>query len=120
MKTILLADDEENLRLLLRATLEEPDFTILEAPDGSTAHELARKHRPDLVVLDWMMPGMTGIELTRLLRSEPETRSTPIILLTARGQESDRDQAMALGIQGYLVKPFSPLEFLHMVEEILG
>jgi CheY-like chemotaxis protein len=120
LKTILLADDEENLRLLLRTTLEEPEYVILEAADGATALELALKHRPDLIILDWMMPGMTGLELTRLLRADPSTRDTQIILLTARGQDSDREQALAAGVQAYLVKPFSPLEVLERIEEILG
>jgi two-component system phosphate regulon response regulator PhoB len=119
LKTILLADDEENLRLLLRATLEEPDYVILEAADGPTAHEFALKHRPDLIILDWMMPGMSGLELTRLLRADPITRDTPIILLTARGQDQDCQQARHR-VQAYLVKPFSPLEVLEKVEEILG
>jgi two-component system phosphate regulon response regulator PhoB len=120
MTTILLADDEENLRLLLRTALEQPDCTILEAADGTTALDLARKHLPDLIVLDWMMPGITGLELARLLRAEPQTRSTPIILLTARGRESDREQGLAVGVNAYLVKPFSPLEFLDKVEELIG
>ena len=120
MKTILLADDEANLRLLLRTTLDEPDYAILEAGDGQDAYELAIKHRPDLIVLDWMMPGMTGLELASRLRENPDTSDTPIILLTARGQEEDKSQALAVGVNAYLVKPFSPLEFLEKVEEILG
>ena len=120
MKTILLADDEENLRLLLRTTLEEPDYIILEASDGNLAYEMAQKHHPDLIVLDWMMPGMSGIDLVRRLRAEPTTQGTPIILLTARGRTHDREQGLAAGVYAYLVKPFSPLEFLETVEAILG
>ena len=92
----------------------------LEAADGALAYELAQKHRPDLIVLDWMMPGMTGIDLARQLRADPATRDTPIILLTARGQERDRQQGLEAGVHTYLVKPFSPLEFLETVERILG
>ena len=120
MKTILLADDEENLRLLLRTTLDEPDYIILEASDGNLAYEMAQKHHPDLIVLDWMMPGMSGIDLVRRLRAELTTQETPIILLTARGQTRDREQGLAAGVNAYLVKPFSPLEFLETVEAILG
>ena len=120
MKTILLADDEENLRLLLRTTLEEPDYIIVEASDGNLAYEMAQKHHPDLIVLDWMMPGMSGIDLVRRLRAELTTQETPIILLTARGRTRDREQGLAAGVNAYLVKPFSPLEFLETVEAILG
>lgn len=120
MTTVLIADDEENLRLLLRTALEQPGCTILEAADGKTALEMALKTLPDLIILDWMMPGMTGIELARVLRADPMTRNTPIILLTARGQDTDREQGLAVGVTAYLVKPFSPLEFIEKVEQVLG
>ena len=120
MKTILLADDEQNLRLLVRTTLEDPDWRILEAADGPSALEIARKEHPDLIVLDWMMPGMSGIDVAAELRRHPETRDVPIIMLTAKGRQADREQGLSLGISAYLVKPFSPLEVLDKVQEILG
>lgn len=121
MKRILVIDDETNLRLLLRTTLEEPGVVeILEACDGVVAEEVARKERPDLIVVDWMMPGMTGIELVTRLRAAPETRETPIILLTARGQDADRDTGLAAGANRYLVKPFSPLDLIANVEDLLA
>jgi DNA-binding response OmpR family regulator len=120
MKTILLADDEANLRTLVHTTLEDPRYRIIEAADGVTALEAARKDIPDLVILDWMMPGMTGIEVAKALRQDAATAHIPIIMLTAKGQEKDKAQGRTFGIDAYLVKPFSPLELLEKVQEILG
>jgi DNA-binding response OmpR family regulator len=119
MKTILLADDEVNLRTLVHTTLDDPQYRILEATDGTAALALARQERPDLLVLDWMMPGMTGIEVVRALRHDTETAHIPIIMLTAKGQEKDKEQGSSLGTYAYLVKPFSPLELLEKVQEVL-
>ena len=119
MKTVLLADDEENLRILARITLDNPEYRIIEAVDGSTALALARTEQPDLIVLDWMMPGTSGIEVARTLRENLATAHIPIILLTAKGQEADREQGRLVGANAYLVKPFSPLDLLEKVEEIL-
>ena len=118
MKTILIADDEANLRMLARITLDDPEYRILEAEDGPTALALARSESPDLFVLDWMMPGLTGIEVARALRQDPQTTTIPIIMLTAKGQDSDKAQGRAVGVQAYLVKPFSPLELLQKIQEI--
>jgi DNA-binding response OmpR family regulator len=120
VKTILLADDEANLRILVRTTLDDPDYCILEAADGTAALDLARQQRPDLLVLDWMMPGINGIDVAQRLRQDPATAHIPIIMLTARGQETDKAQGGSLGTYAYLVKPFSPLELLQKVREALG
>jgi len=119
LKTILIADDEVNLRKLVHATLEEPDCRILEASDGNAALQIALKEKPDLILLDWMMPGLTGIEVMKRLRQEEATAGVPIIMLTARGQGKDREQAMTAGTDIFLVKPFSPLELLTKVKEAL-
>ena len=118
MKKILLADDEANLRMLARITLDDPAYRILEAEDGLTALTLARNERPDLLVLDWMMPGLSGIEVARLLRQDPTTAHIPVIMLTAKGQETDRAQGRDIGVHAHLVKPFSPLELLQKIQEI--
>ncbi len=120
MKKILLADDEENLRILVHTTLEDPRYEILEAADGEEALELAKAHHPDLLVLDWMMPGRSGVEVAQAPRQDPETAQTPILLLTAKSQARDRAAADAAGVNGYLVKPFSPLELMEKVEELLA
>jgi signal transduction histidine kinase len=118
MKTIVIADDEPNLRMLARITLDDPEYRILEAEDGATALALARSERPDLLVLDWMMPGLTGIEVASALRQDAQTAAIPIIMLTAKGQDTDKAQGRAAGVNAYLVKPFSPLELLQKIQEI--
>ena len=97
--------------MLVHTTLDAPEYQIIEAADGDEALKLARQEKPDLVVLDWMMPGLPGIEVTRLLRKNAETARLPIVMLTAKGQERDKLAGRALGVTEYLVKPFSPLEF---------
>jgi signal transduction histidine kinase len=118
MKTILLADDEAHLRTLVRTTLDQPGYRILESEDGAAALELAKRERPDVVVLDWMMPSMTGIEVMTELRRDAATAAIPVILLTAKGQRADVAQALASGASAYLAKPFSPLELLAKVEQL--
>lgn len=120
MKTILLADDERNLRLLVKTTLSDPRFRILEASDGHEALRLAKEEHPDLIVLDWMMPGLSGLEVATTLREDPLTRGIPIIMLTAKGQQADREQTARLDVSAHLVKPFSPLELLEKVDELIG
>jgi CheY-like chemotaxis protein len=120
MKTLLIADDEEHLRLLVTTTLAGPDYRILEARDGDEALDLAQRQHPDLIILDWMMPQRTGIEVLRALREDPTTTAIPVILLTAKAQKTDRNQALLLGIRGYLIKPFSPLELIELVDKVLS
>jgi two-component system, OmpR family, phosphate regulon response regulator PhoB len=117
--TILLCDDEEVLRQLVRATLGNEEYSIVEAADGDESLELARETRPDLIVLDMMMPGRSGLDVLRELRADPEISAIPVIMLTARARESDRDKAVAAGADRYLAKPFSPLELLSLVEDLL-
>ncbi len=119
MKTILIADDEAYLRTLVRTTLDDPRFNILEARDGKEALDLARAHQPALMILDWMMPELTGIEVGRRIRADQTLHETPIILLTARGQEKDLREARAIDVKAYLIKPFSPLELLEHVEALV-
>jgi two-component system phosphate regulon response regulator PhoB len=120
MKTILIADDEESLRTLIETTLEAPGLRILQAADGNQAVELALREHPDLILLDWKMPGKTGIEVAEVLRSQPATADIAILMLTAMGHEQDRQRGLALGIRAYLVKPFSPLQLLECVQGVLA
>ncbi len=120
MKTILLADDEKNLRRLVRTTLEGASARFVEVADGEAALVAARLIRPELLILDWMMPGKSGIEVAEELQRDPETRDLPIIILTARSQARDRERCFEAGAVSYLAKPFSPLDLLHQVELVLG
>jgi DNA-binding response OmpR family regulator len=120
MKTILLVEDESDLRYIIKTTLEDPRFRILEAEDGKTALEIAERETVDLFILDWMIPGLNGIAVAERLRRDPATAEVPIIMVTARSQDADREQGQAVGTFAYLVKPFSPLELLDVVEEAVG
>jgi len=116
---ILICDDEEVLRALVRATLDDARYEIVEAADGDESIELARSLKPDVILLDMMMPGRTGLEVLEILRADPELSRTPVVMLTARARASDRDAAVAAGADRYLAKPFSPLELISVVEELL-
>jgi CheY-like chemotaxis protein len=118
---ILLADDERIVRTLVTITLgQDSRYTLLEAVDGYEALALARSERPRLLLLDINMPGLDGYEVCRALKTDPETHPISVVMLTARTQDEDRSRARAVGADGYLCKPFSPLALLEKVEEILG
>jgi CheY-like chemotaxis protein len=117
--TILVCDNEPALRGLVRATLESDEYEIVEARDGDESVDLAEKVRPDLIVLDMMMPGRTGLEVLDHLRAQEDLRETPVVMLTARAQLADRDAANGAGADRFLSKPFSPLELMTVVEELL-
>jgi len=116
---ILIVEDEEALTLLLRYNLEKVGYEVESAVRGDEADLRLREASPDLIILDWMLPGVSGIELCRRLRSRPETRQLPIIMLTARGEESERIRGLATGADDYIVKPFSVPELLARVAALL-
>jgi signal transduction histidine kinase len=118
MKTILIADDDPTLRTLARLTLNDPEYQIIEATDGREAVDLARSLRPDLLILDWMMPNMDGIEVTHTLQGDPHTSHIPIIMLTAKARREDQQRGQAAGVRSYLVKPFSPLALREQIKHI--
>ena len=117
---ILAADDDEDILALVAFRLERSGYTVLQARDGQEAFELARSEKPDLAVLDVMMPKLDGFELTRRLRAEEATSRMPIILLTARAQDADVQQGFDAGADDYIRKPFSPNELRARVQAILG
>ena len=119
MTTILVVDDEAPIVDLVRFTLEDSDVRVVEASDGAEALVLARRIKPDLVLLDVHMPRLDGLEVCRQLRREPAFARTPIIMLTAAGQQADRASGMSAGADEYLTKPFSPLALLAIVEALL-
>jgi two-component system phosphate regulon response regulator PhoB len=116
---ILIVEDEEALTLLLRYNLEAAGYDIESVARGDEADLSLREAIPDLVILDWMLPGVSGIELCRRLRSRPETRQLPIVMLTARGEESERVRGLSTGADDYVVKPFSVPELLARVAALL-
>ena len=116
---VLIVEDEEPLTLLLRYNLETEGYAVDTVAGGDEAETWLREQTPDLVLLDWMLPGVSGIELCRRLRARPETRSLPIIMLTARGEEAERIRGLATGADDYVVKPFSVPELMARVKAIL-
>ncbi|BAQ46886.1 MULTISPECIES: phosphate regulon transcriptional regulator PhoB [Methylobacterium] len=116
---ILIVEDEEALTLLLRYNLEAEGFEVDAVARGDEADIRLREQVPDLVLLDWMMPGLSGIELCRRIRARRETERLPVIMLTARGEEGDRVRGLATGADDYIVKPFSVPELLARVRALL-
>jgi two-component system, OmpR family, phosphate regulon response regulator PhoB len=116
---ILIVEDEEALTLLLRYNLEAEGYTVETVGRGDEADLLLKEKTPDLVILDWMLPGLSGIELCRRLRARAETMNLPIIMLTARGEESERVRGLATGADDYIVKPFSVPELIARVRALL-
>jgi len=116
---ILLVEDDANLVELVRYNLDKEGFDVITTPDGEEALVLAEEERPDIVVLDWMIANLSGIEVCRRLRRAPETANIPIIMLTARAEESDRVRGLETGADDYVTKPFSPRELVARVRALL-
>src|SRR3989440_1617996 len=116
---ILVVEDEAALTTLLQYNLDAEGYEVETVGRGDDAETMLRQRLPDLVVLDWMLPGLPGLELCRRLRARRETKSLPIIMLTARGEESERVRGLATGADDYIVKPFSVPELLARVRGLL-
>lgn len=116
---ILIAEDSDDLQTLLRYNLEAMGFSVIAARDGEEAELLLSEEAPDLLILDWMMPGVSGIELLRRLRRASHTAALPVIVLTARSDEADRIRALETGADDYIVKPFSMEELLARIRALL-
>ncbi len=120
IRTILVVDDNHDIRRLLRLALGGA-YDVLEADDGDKGLELVRKHSPDLVILDIMMPGtLDGLQVLEVIKTSPELKHIPVAMLTARGQANDCEFGLGKGADAYFVKPFSPLKLLQWVKETLG
>jgi DNA-binding response OmpR family regulator len=117
---VLVADDDDDIRDLVAFRLDRAGYEVLRAGDGQEALDLARKHHPDLAVLDVMMPKLTGYDVTRELRADAATSRIPVILLTARVQEADVARGFEAGADDYVKKPFSPQELKARVQAVLG
>lgn len=119
-KMVLIADDDANIRLLVSATLASEQYSVIEAANGEEAWRLIREHRPAVVILDWEMPVYKGLELTAVIKGDPQLRETTVIMLTGRVTRADREAGARAEADVYLVKPFSPQELLTAVEQALG
>jgi two-component system, OmpR family, phosphate regulon response regulator PhoB len=119
LKKLLIADDELGIRRLVRMTLESDQYEIIEAADAQEALGMARAHRPELVLLDVMMPKGTGFDVCRALKQDPETKDITVVMLTARSQKSDVAEGEVAGADDYFTKPFSPVNLVRKVDQIL-
>lgn len=116
---VLVVEDEAPLVTLLRYNLEKEGFQVCEASDGEEALVQIAERKPDLVLLDWMLPLVSGLEVCRRIRRSPQTRSLPVIILTARGEETDRVRGLDSGADDYVVKPFSPSELVARLRAVM-
>jgi len=117
--TILIADDETNQIELIDYNLKKSGFAVIKAQNGIEAFEKTLEYKPDLLILDWMMPKLTGIEVCRKLRGKKETESIPIIILSARSEDTDKSYGLDTGADDYISKPFSPKELISRVKSLL-
>jgi two-component system phosphate regulon response regulator PhoB len=117
--TVLVAEDENALVTLLRYNLEREGYRVLDTQDGEEALLIAAEEKPDVIILDWMMPQLSGIEVCRRLRQRQETRNVPILMLTARGEETDRIRGLDTGADDYITKPFSMTELLARLRAVM-
>jgi CheY-like chemotaxis protein len=121
MVKILIVDDQLEVRELVEVTLRVGDYQIMKAKSGEEAIKIVKAEKPTLIIMDIMMPGgMDGLEAAQIIKNDPKTQDCKIILLTAKGQQSDIEKGFANGADGYFTKPFSPLELIKKVEESLG
>lgn len=118
-ETVLVVEDEKNIAELVKYNLEQEGFRVLSAANGSTGLEQARKEKPSLIILDLMLPGIDGIEICKILKQNYKTSHIPIIMLTAKSQESDKIVGLELGADDYVTKPFSPRELVARAKAIL-
>ncbi len=115
---VLIVEDEAAIVTLLKYNLEKEGFHVISTGDGSEAVKMVKDHRPDIIVLDWMLPGMTGIEIAKHIRWNEDIKNTPIIMLSARGEEGDRIRGLDSGADDYMVKPFSPPELISRINAV--
>jgi len=117
--TILVVEDEPAIQQLISTSLQHAGYAVLRAPDGETALRLVREALPDLILVDWMLPGMSGVQLARCLRVEARTKNVPLIMLTARAEEQDKITGLETGADDYVTKPFSPRELAARIKAVL-
>jgi len=120
IRRVLICDNEDVMRSLVRDSLAEGEFELLEARDGDQALQLARAEHPDLILLDLMMPGRSGLDVLRELRNDPALADIAVVMLSARALPPDREAVAAAGADYFLAKPFSPMRLVALVDELLN
>jgi CheY-like chemotaxis protein len=120
MGRVLVVDDEPDVLLLCRLNLQQRGHELLEAADGSTALEIARDRHPDVIVLDLMLPGISGYDVLEALQRDAETTNIPVLVLTAKSLRADRERSHGLGASAFLTKPFLPNELCEMVDSLVA
>ncbi|NCO83020.1 MAG: response regulator [Nitrospirae bacterium CG_4_10_14_3_um_filter_44_29] len=120
MSKVMVVDDEPFILMMIEDKLKKAKIDVVTLRDSGKAFEAIKKEGPDLVILDWMMPELSGIELCKMIRSDPAISHLPVFMLTAKGQDSDEQLGLQCGITRYITKPFSPKYLLELVQETLG
>ncbi|SRR5712692_378852 len=120
VQRVLVADDEADIRRLVAFTLRRRGYEVIEASTGDHALELIRGQRPDVAVLDVMMPGLSGLEVCRELLADPATAALPVVLLSAKGQAAEIEEGLSAGARAYLVKPFNPADLARKIAQLLS
>ncbi len=118
-KKIMVIDDEPFISMMIEDKFKN-DFHVLSIRDSSSAIDAIRKERPDLIILDWMMPRISGLDILKTIKEDPELKDIPVFMLTAKGQEDDELAGLRYGAERYITKPFSPRELLELVIERIG
>ncbi|SEA54064.1 two-component system, OmpR family, phosphate regulon response regulator PhoB [Thiothrix caldifontis] len=119
MSTILIVDDEQPIRNMVSFALGRVGFTLREAADAEQAYAEIDQHRPELILMDWMLPGVSGLDIVRRLQRDTSTQDIPVIMLTAKAEESDKINGFKAGIDDYISKPFSPAELIARIQAVL-
>jgi two-component system alkaline phosphatase synthesis response regulator PhoP len=119
-KKIMVIDDEPYIARVIKFKLEQEGYTVYSANDGISGLEKIRQEKPDLVLLDVMMPGLSGYEVCQKIKADTALSQIPVVILTAKGQERDREQGLSVGASDYITKPFSPNRLLELVKTMIG
>lgn len=119
-KTVLLVEDEPNIIEAIGFILSRAGYQVFSHGDGATALDAVARETPDMLILDLMLPGRGGLDILRDLRAAPDTKALPVLMLTARGQKHDREQAERLGVSAFMTKPFSNADVLEQVQRLIG
>jgi DNA-binding response OmpR family regulator len=120
MSKVVVIDDEPFILMMIEDKLRKSNIEVVALRESRNAIDVIRKEMPDLIILDWMMPEISGIELCKMLKSDPDMFHIPIFMLTAKGQDADEQLGLRCGVARYITKPFSPKVLLEMVQEVVG